>query len=1038
MCNTHSIFAKTQEGSLSIKILTAPPAGGKTTYCIEAIHQVRRQDPLAQIKVIVPDKQQMAYWKKRLALSSLSGRFSGFIGTDVTSFSRLAMNILEISGSSRRTIPGRLDMLCIKEAVSSASKKEPLAYFSPIRTKPGMTEVIAKAVHKLQRGCVLPEAFREESQGDPKISDTARIYREYLDLLDRNGWVGAAGLLNAAADILENKHIPSLHIPLLVVDGFDELTNDCLRLIRALEQCCGDILITFPVYSASKRTADLRMEKEAERIKAALNASIHKIREFDPPIPGRILAKKVLLAGVSENDKLPADDNFLLISTSSQTSEVREALRELKARIIRGVCSPGECAVFVPDIQTYFPILRQLGKEMGIPIRFAQNIPLAAAPASSVLRRLLHLASDDFRTEDVLSVLRSPFLKGCPDPDESDRESFEMDLYIMDRAARESKIISGIGEWQDALNQMENSARDERTDRKADADEDDPQYKFPAPEKIHRILDSFVTFSEILTAPDGQRSRSEWAVWLRELLGKIHYFECIEDRKGFSFENGLDTLLKRMVYCEEKMDLPPIAYQDFLTEFENDLDSAIQSETSAAADHVFAGSIMNTAGCRWKLVVLTGFSEGLFPGGKDEPLILSDALRDKLGIPAEKEQSTALLHALTRADRVLIITRPEKTDKGEEWPPSIYWQSICKLASSGKRLHAAASAEELGFRIMRRQESLPDTMGEMKEKLDELAKANARVLQQDEGIYGSVPDPDLKEALEKPDLDKTIFSCSAIETFLNCPFRYFLVKILGLEPPPEPGTGMDAAQTGTLNHKVLELTFPPGTVYSSAEKAVEAAEKVIPQVLAIAPRQFGFRESEFWEYEKGQIYDRLIETIKKMFRDSSLPMNQHWSSAGTEVPFGYPDKDPEHPDPLKIQTENGELKIRGWIDRLDISDDGLLRVVDYKTGQTGFSPAELEKGSHIQAGVYAAAAVLALQKGTHCEGMYWSVNSRKSWKTEEYDVNDEEIPGISFLERFAEGIQTASYPALQSGKSCPDYCPGASWCRKYVRTEKYG
>ena len=1022
---------------MSIRILTASPAGGKTTYCIEAINRVRRQEPLAQIKVIVPDKQQMAFWKKILALSSVSGRCSGIIGTDVTSFSRLAMNILEKSGSSRKTIPGRLDMLCVKEAVSAASKKEPLSYFSPIRTKPGVTEVIAKAVHKLQRGCVLPETLRKESQSDPKISDTARIYSEYLDLLDRHGWVGAAGLLNAAADVLENNRITQLHMPLLIIDGFDELTNDCLRLIRKIEPYCGDILITFPVYSGSKRTTDLRMKKEAERIKTALNASIHEIEKYEPPIPGLILAEKVLLAGVSENDKQSADDNLLLISVSSQTSEVREALREMKARIIRGLCSPGECAIFVPDIQTYFPILRQIGKEMGIPIRFAQNISLSAAPASSVLKRLLHLSSDDFKAEDVLSVLRSPFLKGCPDPDEPDAESFETDLYVLDRAVRESKIIAGIGEWKDALNQMETAARNERTNRKTDADEDEPHYKFPAPEKIRRILDSFVTFSEILTAPEGLRPRSEWAGWLRKLLEKIHFFEYIENRNGFSFENDLDLLLKRMVYCEAKMELSQIAYQGFLTELENDLDSATQSETAVAADHVFAGSVMNTAGCRWKLVVLTGFSEGLFPKGNDEPLILSDALRDKLGIPAEKEQSTALLHALTRADRVLIITRPEKNEKGEEWPPSIYWQSICKLASSGKRLHAAASSEELGFRIMRKQESLPDTMGEMKGKLAELVKANGRVLQQDEGSYGAVPDPDLKAVLEKPDLDKTIFSCSAIETFLNCPFRYFLNKILGLEPPPEPGKGMDAAQTGTLNHRILELTFPPGTVYGSAEDAAASAEKIIPQVLATAPEEFGFRESEFWEYEKGQIHDRLIETIKKMFRDSSLSMNQHWRSAGTEVPFGYPDKDPEHPDPLKVQTESGELKIRGWIDRLDISDDGRLRVVDYKTGQTGFTSSELEKGSHIQAGVYAAAAVLALQKGTHCEGMYWSVNSRKSWKTAEYDVNDEEIPGVEFLKKFAEGIQTASYPALQSGKSCPDYCPGASWCRRFVRTEKY-
>ena len=1019
---------------MGIKILTAPPAGGKTTYCVEAIRTVRRKDPLAQIKVIVPDKQQMAFWKKKLALSSAEGRAAGFIGTDVTSFSKLAMNILERSGSGRKPIPGKLDMLCVKEAVLSASEKQPLAYFSPIRTKPGLTDVLAKTIHKLQRGCVPPETLREQSPGDPKICDTARIYREYLDLLDRHGWAGAAGLLNAAADALE-QHGAAFRIPLLVVDGFDELTNDCLRLIRMLEPCCGEVLITFPLYSGGKRTADRRMREEAERIRKALNASVLEIEKIEAPIPGRVLAEKVLMAGISEHEKQAAHDNLLLISASSQTSEVREALRELKARIKRGACAPGECAVFVPDIPAYFPILRQIGKEMGIPIRFAQNISLASAPASSVLKRLLRLASDDFRTEDVLSVLRSPFLKGCPDPADEDPGSFERDLYVLDLAARKSNVISGVDEWIDALGKIEKASAEERSDAESDSEEGGP---LPVDKKIRKISDSFRKFSEILTAPEGARSRAEWVDRLRNLLRKIRFFEFVEDRSGFSFENDLDLLLKRMVYCENKLDLPGITWQEFLSEFENDLNSAVRSERVTGADQVFAGSIMNTAGCRWKLTTLLGFSEGLYPGGVDEPLILSDALRANLGIPAEKDQSAALLHALTRADRTLIITRPEKNDKGEEWPESIYWHSISGLAVSGKRVRAAASPGELGFRVMRNRESLPAAAGEMHDIMDLLKRGSARLQMQDEGRYGDVPDPVLKAALTVPDLDQTVFSCSAIETFLNCPFRYFLAKILGLQPPQEPGTGMDAAQMGTLNHEVLELTFPAGTVYRSAEEAAAAAEKIIPQVLAAAPDKYGFRESEFWEYEKAKIHDRLIETIKKMFRDSAMPMNQHWSSAGTEVPFGYPHKDPEHPDPLTVRTESGELKIRGWIDRLDICDDGKLRVVDYKTGQAGFTDAELEKGSHIQAGVYAAAAVLALRKGTHCEGMYWSVNRRKSWQTAEYDINDEKIPGIDFLERFAEGIKNASYPALQSGKSCPDYCPGAAWCRKFVRTEKYG
>ena len=64
---------------------------------------------------------------------------------------------------------------------------------------------------------------------------------------------------------------------------------------------------------------------------------------------------------VRDNDeiqKVPVAQNaFLMIEASSRTTEVREALRELKRRIKESEkqpdnrIRPNDCAVFVPDMQ---------------------------------------------------------------------------------------------------------------------------------------------------------------------------------------------------------------------------------------------------------------------------------------------------------------------------------------------------------------------------------------------------------------------------------------------------------------------------------------------------------------------------------------------------------------------------------------------------------------------------------------------------------------------------------------------------------------
>ena len=1049
---------------MTVKLLLSQPAGGKTTACIKEIIDKRKNDPMAPVKVIVPDKMQMAYWKQTLSRKSWSaGRGGGFIGTEVISFSKLAMEVLNAAEQTPQLIPARLDSLCIKEAISNALKKQPFQYFGPISRKPGLLSVFEKTIKLLQHGCITPEKLGETAENDPKAADTARVYREYLDLLKKNNWIGSAGLLSAAADLLEKKLSAFPFCPLLVVDGFDELTQDCLNFLRALSPFCGDILITLPANPNSENPTNLRIMKNAGKICSELDAKRIDLKVYRQnseilQMADRVFYPKAKSAGDDGKKMMISSDAFLMIEASSRTTEVREALRELKDRILTEELHPSDCAVFVPDVNAYAPILRQIGREMDIPLRFSQKQSLSESPAASALKRLLQLAPD-FETMKVLSVLRLPFFSGCPDPEDPFGGSYSADLFVIDQIGRKMNVISGLAEWNSAfaaaISKAPEKMKAESEDSEDSSDSDDGKvYEYPVKSKLKRIQKSFETFANLLTPPEGKLFRAEWIKWLENILKTVRFYEQIEDRIGRSFESDFKSLLKRIVFCEEKLSQSKVSYAEFLSELESEMDAAVQTEQEFVGDRIFVGDISETSGCRWKLIILTGFGEGIFPRAEHEDLILTNALREKLGLPRDMDQQMLFHHAVTRSETGLVITRPAKTDKGEEWPASIYWLTIRGLLEKNANLKTvtesasvtAASMDEFAFRLARGGGLNPgDVPQPESEKLQEMLKSAAmeleRMKEQTEGNYCPETDSEmLKAAVSDPIRDAKPYSCSSIETWLTCPFKYFLLKKLKLEQPKEPGTGLDAAQIGTLNHTVMELTFPPGTVFSSREEALEKANKNFDFVFENAPDDFCFKESELWQYEKEKYRQKLLDSIEKMFSSPrNMPVNSQWMSVGTELKFGYPAEGKENAEPLVIETEAGPIRIRGIIDRVDRKDDGLMRVVDYKTSLASFKKEAMDAGAHIQAGVYAAAVVHALHMGTECEGMYWGINDKAVRGYVKYDSEKgEEIPNIEFLNKFTAGIRDASFNAEPAGGDCPDYCPAAGWCKKYVRRQKYG
>ena len=153
-------------------------------------------------------------------------------------------------------------------------------------------------------------------------------------------------------------------------------------------------------------------------------------------------------------------------------------------------------------------------------------------------------------------------------------------------------------------------------------------------------------------------------------------------------------------------------------------------------------------------------------------------------------------------------------------------------------------------------------------------------------------------------------SPSRASDFRTCPLMYRLRTIDRLPEEPSP----DAVR-GTVVHKVLEDLFDLPAAHRTPEQAEAMVQQAWELVLDAEP------------------------SVAEMFVGDG-PTISTWLASCRERLRAYFDlEDPRHLEPaereLYVETLlDSRLLLRGFVDRLDVSPDGALRVVDYKTGRS--------------------------------------------------------------------------------------------------------
>jgi putative RecB family exonuclease len=151
-------------------------------------------------------------------------------------------------------------------------------------------------------------------------------------------------------------------------------------------------------------------------------------------------------------------------------------------------------------------------------------------------------------------------------------------------------------------------------------------------------------------------------------------------------------------------------------------------------------------------------------------------------------------------------------------------------------------------------------------------------------------------------------SPSRAADFMTCPLLYRFRVIDRLPEPPSAATAR-----GTLVHAVLERLFD----LPAAERTPEAARALVDPE-----------------------WDRLTTAepdLAELFGDDAERLD--WLASATGILDSYFTlEDPRRLEPAEREsyvetTLDSGLRLRGYIDRLDVAPSGDIRIVDYKTGR---------------------------------------------------------------------------------------------------------
>ena len=184
--------------------------------------------------------------------------------------------------------------------------------------------------------------------------------------------------------------------------------------------------------------------------------------------------------------------------------------------------------------------------------------------------------------------------------------------------------------------------------------------------------------------------------------------------------------------------------------------------------------------------------------------------------------------------------------------------------------------------------------------------------------------------------EKKILSPSAFSNYVACPMKFYFASIAKLKNPDELTEDVDSSMFGTILHDAMEILYSPlvGIENPAAQLQQISHKQIENAVTESINKNYLNRKDNSSEGYTGQLM-LVKRIITKYISQGIIPYDIAHNN------FALMHVEREIDSHIEIDG-NRSIRIGGRADRIDSLNNGMIRVVDYKTGEKHFDFASVE------------------------------------------------------------------------------------------------
>jgi ATP-dependent helicase/nuclease subunit B len=860
----------------------------------------------------------------------------------------------EMAAKGASLIPAEGSAILV-DSIASRLLRGESGYLSGLQPSASLSQTVLSAIEAvrlagMEAKMLRPGAFEVAA----KAKDVGRLLQKYLGQLDALGLVDYAAVLRMARHRLKADPSALGDEVLILVPEDLELTALERELLESLPK---EKLLVIGV------DQPLTVREDASRPHP---------RPLSQGERG-VVTDAMLLRWLPSPGESPEPKNDGTANIFRAIGEVNE-IREVFRRCLEAGRPLDEVEVLHTDTETFVPLFYELGwrlqpesedTDRGLPITFAEGIPVRYSRPGRALMAWLAWAADDFPQATMVRMVQDGLLN-IPEHDREQVSFSSLAVVLrsvgigLERGRYSSRLAEEIGGCEHKL-----ASPGESTDDDGRIDTDKQAAVKRRLESL-RLLDGLLRGVLAITPPPGA-APTEILAAAGQFLGQ--FARAVNEFDNYALQALADEIQ---------------GMQDWLDQFGGDLSHDFREWLAGLVDQVRVGGSGPRPGCLHvahalagghsgrPVTFIVGLDDSRFPGaGLQDPLLLDherQALSFKLPTAAgrlkEKLDKFARLLARLRGRIVLSYCCHDLADDREMFPSPVILAAFRIL--SGKHdgdqtdllrwlpppasfapQSPERSLDEADWWLWRLcgPETIGDISGLIAERFPHLGRGQRATTQRAGEKFsdfdGMVAEAGADHDPTKP--DGPILSASSLETIGRCPLAWFFHYVLRVEPPEElvvdPTRWLDPLAFGLLLHEVFRqfmADLRKKNLLPKVSRDEGKLTKILDQQIAVyrelcpPPNESVFRAQRRQLYEAARIFLAGEEAFCPQSRPEYLEASLGMATEDEASPL-------DDPEPILVSLPGGQkFRTRGRIDRVDrIGDDSSwdFSIWDYKTGR---------------------------------------------------------------------------------------------------------